>query len=369
MLTASLHSSANKKELLRLLGQFSEIEGLNKNPFLSYSWQYSWVSSLPTMPTLVTFKNDGLVVGYTLYKTKKIIPGIPIYCAFVNQLGNSAYDQVWIEFNDIICIKDFKYQCIELLINQVLKKGNVTKLTLSMCKDPKEWLQVVQHNNYRYEIDQTPGFRKPLADINSVADVLVGLSRNSRNKMNRAIRDAETTFGQLSVKKYEKSETEDFLLRMGLLHKKQWMGTSLGSGFANEYFLEHHKTLCNYFYDSVDLVEVRAGDVLLGLSYNLIHNKRVYFYCSGINSDAKRGKLKPGYVMHILLMSYYGKLGFEFYDFMAGESQYKRTLSSEEYKLYTLEIFRNSIMVSIGRYLLKNIKKLFSRPSQGSHPL
>lgn len=361
MLTASFHSSANKKELLKLLGQFSEIEGLNKNPFLSYSWQYSWVSSLPTMPTLITFKSDGVVVGYTLYKTKRVIPGIPIYRSFINQMGNSTYDQVWIEFNDIICIKDFKYQCIKLLINEVIEKNNVAKLTLSMCKAPKEWLQVVQRHSYKYEINQTQGFRKPLADINSVADVLIGLSRNSRNKMNRAIRDAETTFGHLMVKKYDKSETEEFLHRLGQLHKKQWMSTPLGSGFANKYFLEHHKTLCSDFYDSVDLLEVRAGDVVLGLSYNLIHNRRVYFYCSGINSDAKRGKLKPGYIMHILLMSYYGKLGFEFYDFMAGESQYKRTLSSEEYKLYTLEIFRDSKMVSIGRYLIKNIKRLFSK--------
>tara|TARA_Y100001949_G_scaffold113763_1_gene96698 strand:- start:784 stop:1872 length:1089 start_codon:yes stop_codon:yes gene_type:complete len=361
VLTATLHSFANKKELLRLLGQFSEIEGLNENPFLSYSWQYSWISSLPTMPTLVTFESDGLVIGYTLYKIKKIIPSIPIYCAFVNQMGNSTYDQVWIEFNDIICIKNFKYQCVELLINKVMNKGNVAKLTLSMCDAPKEWLQVIQHNNYRYEMEQTPGFRKPLGNINCVKDVLIGLSRNSRNKMNRAIRDAETTFGQLSVKKYGKSETEEFLHRMGLLHKKQWMGSSLGSGFANKYFLEHHKTLCSDFFDNVDLVEVRAGDVLLGLSYNLIHNKHVYFYCSGINNDAKHGKLKPGYIMHILLMSYYGKIGFEFYDFMAGDSQYKRTLSSEEYKLYTLELYKNSIMINTGRYLFRLIKKLFSK--------
>lgn len=302
-----------------------------------------------------------MVVGYTLYKTKEIFPGLPIYCGFLNQIGNSTYDQVWIEFNDIICKKGFEHQCIELLISQVLKKENVAKFTLSMCKDPKAWIQAAQHNNYQYQIDHTPGFRKPLANINCVKDVLIGLSRNSRYKMNRAIRDAETTFGQLSVKKYGKSETEEFLNRMGLLHKKQWMGTSLGSGFANKYFLEHHKTLCSDFFDNVDLVEVRAGDVLLGLSYNLIHKKHVYFYCSGINNDAKHGKLKPGYIMHILLMSYYGKFGFEFYDFMAGDSQYKRTLSSEEYKLYTIELYKNSTVINIGRYLFRVIKKLFSK--------
>ena len=64
--------------------------------------------------------------------------------------------------------------------------------------------------------------------------------------------------------------------------------------------------------------------------------------------------------MHILLMSYYGKIGFEFYDFMAGDSQYK-PLSSEEYKLYTLELYKNSIMINTGRYLFRLIKKLFSK--------
>lgn len=361
MLTASHHLYTNKEELLGLLEQFSEIEGLNKNPFLSYSWQHSWISSLPTLPTLITFKRDGVVVGYTLYKIRKILPGFPIYCGYLNQMGNSKYDQVWIEFNDVICKKGVKYQCIKLFIDEVLERGNVAKFTVSMCKDPEAWIQAAQLKNYQFQVDPTPGFRNPLNNINCVADVLGGLSRNSRNKMNRAIRDAETTFGQLSVKKYEKSEAAEFLQRMGVLHKMQWMGTSLGSGFSNKYFLEHHKNLCNHFFESVDLVEVRAGDTLLGLSYNLVHNNHVYFYCSGINEDSKRGKLKPGYIMHILLLSHYGRLGFKSYDFMAGDSQYKRTLSSEEYNLYTLDIYKNSLIINVGRYLFRFIKRLFSK--------
>ena len=358
MVTTLHYSPVDKVELLKLLKPFSEIEELNINPFLGFAWQYSWISSLPVLPQLIVFKNDNKFVGYAFYSARKLFPFVSLKHCFLNQMGNSECDQVWVEFNDIICIEDFRSECISLFIDKVLKHNNIAKFSLSMCSAPEAWVQAAQDKNFTYQIEQTPGYRTSLASIRCVEDVLRGVSRNSRGKINRATREAEASFGKLSIKKYEKAEAEEFLNRLGQLHKKQWINTPLGSGFANKYFLEHHKTLCNDFFDCVDLVEVRAGDTLLGLSYNLIHKNRVYFYCSGINESAKRDKLKPGYIMHILLMSYYGELGYEFYDFMAGDSQYKRSLSSEDYSLYTLELYKNNITIKFGRSFFRFIKKL-----------
>lgn len=366
MVTTIHYSPADKVELLKLLKQFSEVEGLNKNPFLSYSWQHSWVSSLPALPKLIAFQNEGKPVGYAFYNTRKLLPVLPLKHCFLNQMGNSECDQVWIEFNDIICIERFKGECIKLFISEMLKQSSIAKFSISMCSAPEAWTQAAQNKNYTIQMDKTPGYRTSLENIGCVEDVLRGMSRNSRNKVNRAIRDAESIFGMLSIKKYEKAEAEKFLNRLGIFHKKQWMDTPLGSGFTNKYFVEHHKTLCCDFFDSVDMLEVKAGDTSLGLSYNLIHNNRVYFYCSGINDNTKRDKLKPGYIMHTLLMSYYGNLGFGSYDFMAGDSQYKRSLSSEKYNLYTLDIYKNSVAIKLGRRFFRFIKKLFSTPSQDS---
>ena len=367
MVTTLHYSPADKVELLKLLEQFSEIEELNINPFLSYSWQHSWISSLPALPKLTAFKNEGQLVGYVFYNTRNLLPFLPLKHCFLNQMGISDCDQVWIEFNDIICIEGFKSECISLFIDEVLEQKSIAKFSISMCSAPQAWVEKAQDKNFTYQIQQTPGYRTTLKSIDCVEDVLSGVSRNSRNKIKRAIREAEVIFGELYIKKYEKAEADTFLNRLAQFHKKQWMDTPFGSGFSNRYFLDHHKTLCGDFSNSVDLLEVKAGDTSLGLSYNLVHNNRVYFYCSGINDSAKRGKLKPGYIMHTLLMSYYGRLGFEFYDFMAGDSQYKRSLSSEEYKLYTLEIYKNSTAINLGRGFSRFIKKLLSKPSLDSH--
>jgi CelD/BcsL family acetyltransferase involved in cellulose biosynthesis len=53
----------------------------------------------------------------------------------------------------------------------------------------------------------------------------------------------------------------------------------------------------------------------------------VNFYQSGLQYDAD-GHLKPGLISHYCAIQHYLSAGFSDYDFLAGDSQYKRSLST-----------------------------------------
>jgi len=348
--------------LLQLLKPFSEIEELNVNPFLRFSWHYSWVLSLPTEPNFVIFKQNADIVGYAFYTVKQASPFLPVNLCYLNQMGDPKFDQVWVEFNNVVCIPSLENECIDTFIKLVMKKHKVSKLSISMCSKPNAWEHAANTLKYSFTKEETFAYRRCLHDIQNIDDVLNGFSKNTRNKVRRAIRSAESNFGELSIKNYNRAEATTFLSKLGKLHIQQWGSTVHGSGFSNPFFVKHHNTLCKRFFEDVGMVEVKAGEMTLGYSYNLVYGDQVYFYCSGINDDAKRNKLKPGYVLHTLLMAYYAKLGFHFYDFMAGESQYKRSLSSERYSMYTIEIYKNSLPLKLGTTIYRFAKKVFSKP-------
>ncbi len=92
-----------------------------------------------------------------------------------------------------------------------------------------------------------------------------------------------------------------------------------------------------------------------GGGWELVRLGGVRAYCSGINYAFQNKKIKPGYSMHFLLMQFYRNKGFQWYDFLGGESQYKKSLSSEIYEFSNLTFYPASLLGN-ANYLMQMLK-------------
>ena len=319
------------------------------SPFTSLLWQESWALSLEHLPHLYTFVKHGNEIGYFWLARQKASPFPFIHTRYLNQTGIPKQDQVWIEHNDIMCTKEDRTDCLNALFN-FLDNLVTDKLYVSMALEDK-WKQESSSTCRKYHSIPIKGYRTYLAGEN-----LEGcFSKNTREQTRRSNRLLLETCGDLSIKEASKDEARDYFNLLGQYHVKRWGQTPEGSGFNNPFFLAHHTHLINYFFDDVSLVKVTAGNTVLGYSYNIAFKDNIYFYCSGINYAFQNKKIKPGYSMHFLLMQFYRNKGFQWYDFLGGESQYKKSLSSEIYEFSNLTFYPASLLGN-ANYLMQMLK-------------
>ena len=67
-------------------------------------------------------------------------------------------------------------------------------------------------------------------------------------------------------------------------------------------------------------------------------------------------RLKPGLLSHAMAIQFFSDQGFKEYNFMGGDSQYKRQLSQKSMNLTTVIIKKGSLLFDIEE-IARNIKR------------
>jgi CelD/BcsL family acetyltransferase involved in cellulose biosynthesis len=120
------------------------------------------------------------------------------------------------------------------------------------------------------------------------------------------------------------------------LHQQAWVARGKPGAFSNRYVYEFHLQLIRNRLASgeIQLLKISSGERLLGVLYNFVYRGRVYNYQSGIDYGHGHERSKPGFVMHSMAIEHCEKEGFTYYDLMAGDSQYKRSLGTRSNNLH-----------------------------------
>jgi CelD/BcsL family acetyltransferase involved in cellulose biosynthesis len=119
--------------------------------------------------------------------------------------------------------------------------------------------------------------------------------------------------------------------------------------FAGDFLQGFHRRLVaeGVANGDVQLLRTRAGDGrIIGYLYNFLHRRRVYAYQSGFERSADN-RLKPGLVSHHLAIEMNRAAGQGVYDFLAGDSRYKRSLANGVTELLWLVVQRRSLKFAI----------------------
>ena len=168
------------------------------------------------------------------------------------------------------------------------------------------------------------------------------LDRDSRYVVTRSLRELEKWAGKAGFTRVvarTPTELAEGRAILHSLHGERWGGSSDDGVFASERFTRFHDEVMTALLDGPDgKLELQwlvvDGRPVVAL-YNIVYRGRVYFYQSGRKLDVPKG-VKLGLAAHALALRAAIEDGHAEYDFLAGESQYKRQLALAKHALVTL---------------------------------
>jgi CelD/BcsL family acetyltransferase involved in cellulose biosynthesis len=224
-----------------------------------------------------------------------------------------------------------------------------------------------------------PGFRQlelvrasrgvDLEKVRAEGDYLALISANSRSKIRKTFKDA-AQWGALRLEIATDADQAramyDTLCR---LHIEAWNARGKPGAFANPHLLEFHRRLIltRLNHGDIQLATVHAGEQLLGVLYNFVHRGHIYSYQSGFDYLLGAKNFRPGLLVHTMAIEHNAKLGHGYYDFMAGDSQYKRSMGTRSGALHWVVYQRKSLKFQI-EYTLRGIKGRLRPPPAAAAP-
>lgn len=305
-------------------------EHLPSNFFLTFEWIGNWLDCAEHKPELITFSANHRMIGFVFVGAVKTKLGQVFY---LNQTGNKQDDQIWIEYNDVICSQDHQF-CRTALLKYLAKKPQCFQFlginTIAEHWDIESWSIWSTQANSGFSVDLT-------TDSSSAH-----FSKNTKSQISRSRNFIEKEYGEIETQWLNASHIETALKEIAVTHIKQWGAHDYGSGFTNDKFVKFHKQLLQQgISEFTHIAKYTAGQHTLGYLYFFTRGKKVYFYLSAINYQNKNNKYKPGLVMHKLALAHFQSLGYTEYDFLAGQARYKTSLSNHDYLLFSVKLYMN----------------------------
>ncbi len=163
------------------------------------------------------------------------------------------------------------------------------------------------------------------------------VSRNTRQQLARSAR----AYGGLTVAAAtDGAEALAWFEAMVVLHTATWQRRGKPGAFVAPPIVRFHHALIAHGVPAgtVDLLRVSAGGATVGYLYNLRTGDTVYAYQSGFDYAGATGPQKPGLSSHAAAIAWYQAQGARCYDFLAGDSQYKRSLATGAVPLHWLRL-------------------------------
>ena len=208
-----------------------------------------------------------------------------------------------------------------------------------------------------------------LAQLNTkettYADFLRRFSKNTRAQIKRGVRLVESD-GPLELKMIKDTQEKiSTFNKMRPWHISQWSKTKEGSGFHNPHFVNFHIALLadDTKKNQTEMAVLLQKGQPLGYIYNFIEQGTVYFYMSSIKRHTN-GKINIGLIFHSMLMFHYSNNNKNNYDFLAGDAQYKKSLSDTSDNMMFTCIYNLNLSIRIEntfRELKNTLKLLYKR--------
>lgn len=148
-----------------------------------------------------------------------------------------------------------------------------------------------------------------------------------------------------------REEAHCFLEGLMHLHQKSWQARKLPGAFANPAYCQFHRRLIDERFSAgeIQLARVTAGSDVIGFQYNFVYGGQVSSYQSGLRYEAD-GNLRPGVVSDCLAIEHNLACGVASYDFLQGDTLYKRTMSTDRREHVWLILQRDRLLFHVENF-------------------
>jgi CelD/BcsL family acetyltransferase involved in cellulose biosynthesis len=189
------------------------------------------------------------------------------------------------------------------------------------------------------------------------------LPSNCRYLVRRSVRDFEA-WAKSDAKLHVARTPEQLAIGRQILldlHADRWRANGRAGVFASDRFARFHREVQTRLLDegalALSWIAVR-GDPIAVL-YNIVWDRKIYFYQSGRKVDVPKG-IRPGIVAHAYAIQQAIADGCREYDFLAGDSHYKRQLALASRSLATLRAVRPGLRERV-RIVAERARELVQR--------
>jgi len=335
-------SLVNVDDITVLGEQWRDLESRAEHEFfLSWLWISVWLKVFNPSIKLLTIRLQQQQVALALVtlSVQRRHGWLNSKVMRIHQTGNPKEDQIWIEYNDILVDRAHREGATAALSCFIMDGSNDCDEWIVGATGEKRLKDWVADDLYKHVLWEAPAYGVDLRALREAGkEYLQSLSRNTRYQLNKATRRAL----QLGAVSYSTAETAQQALQwfreLGDLHQQRWGDDS---GFVNARFTDFHTELIlqGLPMGRVELVRIELGDRLLGILYNFVYAGKVYFYLSGTNYQVD-GSIKPGLLCQVECIKTHLAAGANYYDFMGGDSRYKRSLGTLGENLQLISIQR-----------------------------
>ncbi|WP_045856655.1 GNAT family N-acetyltransferase [Teredinibacter purpureus] len=323
-----------------------------QNVFLSWRWVSAWLETIAPDAMLVTLFSGEDIVGLGLF-TIRVETRHRLIRSRVLRLGRTGCqqeDQIWPEYNGLLLHRAHQASAPSAFMAYLNTRDDWDEFELGATAEP-----LLKHYQNKacnpVEKWAAPAFGVDLRAVKATnKEYLAGISRNTRYQINRC-KKSYSADGTISFRVLKTAEQINGIWPdMVTLHRKRWDHTPEKSGFSNPIFSEFHRQLVARALsdESVHICALYVDDRLLACSYNLLCDGVVYFYLSGVMQETDKNR-KPGLLLHTFSIDYYAQAGFRYYDFMAGDAQYKRSMAEQHSMLKMVSFQRKKIRFKFER--------------------
>jgi GNAT acetyltransferase-like protein len=305
--------------------------------FLSREWVETWLEIFGEQlePEILVFALAGETVGACLLVHRifwrKCVPMRRVY---LNCAGEAETDGTCIEYNRLMCVPGHE-PSVSAALRQYLGKDTWDEFILAGT-EAQDGTQRLRDGAFRVEVSQRPTWYVDLAALRRRGlGYEATLSSNVRKQVRRCIRLYQEISGPVSIQSpVDQADAFVFFEDLVKLHQKSWGARGKPGIFASNNFRKfHHRLIERSFHKGrVHLLRLKAGVQTIGLLYLFLYAGRIYVYQSGFAYRQGDNRAKPGFVAHFLAINHYltARPDVLEYDFLAGDSHYKRSLAKSQ---------------------------------------
>ncbi len=301
--------------------------------FLSEPWVESWIAIFgPALRVrIAVFARGGQPLGACLLVEPAQTGAARLYRRlFLNTSGEDAREAAYPEYNDLLC-RPGAERAVAAALAARLRAARWDELRLEGFQ-PGPGYDALRRElaGLRWEEDWRESFYADLTAIRrSGGDYESVLGKTTR----KHLRQSRRRFARQERLVVETPESLPAALacfeEMAALNRARRQARWPGSVFASRRFVEFHRRLITRCFPerSLLLLRVRGGSHLLGIVYLFAHQGHVSFYQSGIDYGLDP-RSSPGTLTVAESVRYCLASGYDEFDFLAGDAEYKRRLAT-----------------------------------------
>lgn len=317
--------------------------------FLSWTWIGAWLRTLCPLrrARLLSVHAGGALVGLGIVVEQRRWFALGLKHVRLHQVGDRVADSITVEFNGMLSLAGHEDDVLAACVAH-FERHERHWLTLYLPGIDMDAIPLERLRSPRLRLQRTssPIPYVDLAGLRHGNQDYVTTVPGSRTRANlrRTVRKLADQFGPLACcTAVTPADRLAFFEELVRLHQAHWDEDAGGKGaFADPRIIAFHHALiaASTAEAGVHLMRLEAGDTVVGYLYHLVWRGVAYFYQAGIDYRRIGGTGSPGLLLVSTAINEFLGNGYDRYELMAGDAEYKRSLAMAEGRMAWLSIDR-----------------------------